>query len=305
MKKLRLLPLLALIVCLYFIGCSTDENEGESGISNSAQVASLMNENLVLPPGAFTVNPENVTTDNSITIGTSNGVTPINSGQQMTNQISFNAPDGNVNAVGMRFGTNGPIYFVPINTGGATSGTGSFDFLINAGICNDLSRICHDIKCYEFAQTTSGAISRSNIRDVAMLCGNCDEPSCQGLVDPSDCPPSIGSGSFSSSISGNQSGNAGCDSGTIGVVNSTWVLATANLPFSGTVNFNSNYYTGNCTTCPALQISDVSGNAYVAVNGSGSWSGNVFSFNATLKNILDLAGGGTSYNITGSVNCNN
>ncbi|WP_378177180.1 YfaP family protein [Aquimarina sp. SS2-1] len=186
MKNFYLITIIGLLFCY---SCSEDNGDsGNPGISDPAQIANIMNDNLVLPAGSFVVDPSTAQIDESITIGNgSSAVVPIASGQAMTNSISFNAPNGNVNAVGMRFGTTGPIYFVPINTNGATSGAGNFDFLINQGICADLSQVCHDIKCYEFAQTSAGNISRGNIRDVAMLCGNCDEPSCQGLVDPADC----------------------------------------------------------------------------------------------------------------------
>ena len=32
--------------------------------------------------------------------------------------------------------------------------------------------------------TADGKISKANIRDVALMCGNCDEPSCRSLIDP-------------------------------------------------------------------------------------------------------------------------
>ncbi|MFC0603772.1 hypothetical protein [Winogradskyella pulchriflava] len=175
-----------LIFFTLFLGCNKDENER---ISDPDRVAELMNANLeILTPGVFTINPDEVTIDNSIQIiNNGSGVVGLESGSPMDNQITFNAPNGNVNAVGMRFGTSGPIYFVPVDANGVTDATATFSFLITEGICDDLSRICHDIRCYEFAQTTSGAISAANIQDVAMLCGNCDEPSCQGLLDSAEC----------------------------------------------------------------------------------------------------------------------
>jgi len=309
MKNIKLF--LLILSFSLFISCNKDDGDS-NGISDSVEVARLMNENLtILSPGVFTVNPDNVQTDNTISISTSSGVTPIQDGQTMSNSISFNAPNGNVNAVGMRFGLNGPIYFVPINSNGATSGTGSFDFLINAGICDNLSSICHDIICYEYAQTSSGAISAANIRDVAMLCGNCDEPSCEGLVDPSDCDTGgggntgLGQGTFNFQLSGSQTGDAFCGDGIISITANSWVLVGTNVGTSGSVSFIPDYYTNGCSNCPALQISDLSGNSYIAVSGSGSWSSNSFSFNTTVKSIPDVVnGGGTSYSLTGEVNCN-
>jgi hypothetical protein len=46
-----------------------------------------------------------------------------------------------------------------------------------------LSSICHDIRCYEFAQTSGGTFSQANINLLAAACGGCDEPSCQDLLD--------------------------------------------------------------------------------------------------------------------------
>ncbi|MEW4925038.1 hypothetical protein [Algibacter sp. 2305UL17-15] len=159
---------------MILLSCGED-GAPNAGTSDEAEVALKMNKNLVLPPGFFEVNPDDVEIDNSVTVSSGDSQkVEISSGMTMTNSISFSAPNANVNAVGMRFGTTGPIYFVPINTSGATAGTGLFGFQITDGICDDLSSICHDIKCYEFAQTDSGKISAANIQEVTMVCGNCD-----------------------------------------------------------------------------------------------------------------------------------
>ena len=100
--------------------------------------------------------------------------------------VQFNAPNANVVAAGIRFGTNGPIRTVNAADQG-TSGTISFTAGIPPGLCDDLSSICHDIKCYEFAVTAAGNISQSNVASLAVMCGNCDEPSCQQFMDPEDC----------------------------------------------------------------------------------------------------------------------
>ncbi len=308
MKKITLLSLcLIFTITIIIISCSKDSTD--SKISDPVEVAKLMNETLVLPPGSFTVDPTTVEIDPTITIvNPGSSVVPLPSGMQMANQISFNAPNGNVNAVGMRFGTTGPIFFVPINTNGATSGTGAFDFQISPSICNNLSQICHDIKCYEFAQTTSGKISAANIRNVAMLCGNCDEPSCQGLVDPSDCD-TTGNGecSFNFSLAPNQQGiSCACNATIIGITSSSnWTVAISNPGSSGSVVFNSDYYINGCTSCPAIQITNANGDSYIGVSGSGSWNGNTFTFSGTVKSIIDVVnGGGTSYSLSGTANCN-
>ncbi|WP_418513283.1 hypothetical protein [Corallibacter sp.] len=307
MKKLKLLSLLVLTL---FLNTACDEEDEQTildfGISDPQAVSEYMNANLILPSSAFTINPEDVEIDNSVQINSfGNDVVPISGGQTMDNNISFSASNGNVDGVGMRFGTSGPIYFVPINTNGSNSGVGSFQFSLPAEICNNLSKICHDIKCYEFAKTSAGNISQANIRDVAMLCGNCDEPSCQEFVDPSDCyPPGTAYGSFNSSISGNQSGFAGCSGGTVGVVSDTWTLSIVNVGSSGSFSIDADYYDG-CSSCAAIQITDDNGTAYIAVSGSASWNGNTFSFNVSVKDIDSYVNNtGSSYNLNGSVSCN-
>ena len=173
---------------------------GSCAKQNGDPIASL-NDNLELPQGSYQVNPDDMEVDNSITISSgSGGTTPINTGSQTTAQISFNAPNGNVVAGGMRFGNSGPVNVVPVSGAqGQTSGTLSLPFSVSASTCNNLSQVCHDIKCYEFAITADGKISQANLRDVALMCGGCDEPSCQSLINP-PCPPSPGQGSYSSSI---------------------------------------------------------------------------------------------------------
>lgn len=98
--------------------------------------------------------------------------------------LSFNAVNGNVVGGGIRFGNNGPVQAVSI-PGAMGQGTGTLNFAVQIppDICDDLSQICHDIKCYEFAVTDAGMVSKANINAVALSCGNCDEPSCQSLID--------------------------------------------------------------------------------------------------------------------------
>ncbi len=224
----------------------------------------------------------------------------------MNGQISFNAPGGNVVGAGMRFGTSGPINVVPVSGAqGQTSGTLSVPFSLSASTCDNLSQVCHDIKCYEFAVTADGKISQANIRDVALMCGNCDEPSCKPLIVPPCSNDGPGEGSFSSSIASG-TGTASCTSSQLGIVNSNWVLVISNAGSSGSSSFDPDFYTGGCSSCPAIQLSDASlADHYIGISGSGSWSGNVFSFSATLKSLDDVInGGGTTYSISGSINCN-
>lgn len=282
-------------VAIGFNGCKK-ENDGDA--------TSELNANLSLPAGSYLVDPDTMEIDNSVTInGGGGGVMPINTGAQSNGQISFTAPNGNVVGGGMRFGDSGPVNIVPVSGAlGQTSGTLSLPFSVSAATCDNLSQVCHDIKCYEFAVTADGKITQANLRDVALMCGGCDEPSCASLIDP-PCPPEPNTGTFNFSL-GSGSGSAGCSGANTGIVANDWVVSISNAGTSGSVSFTSDYYTGGCTSCAALQITDNSGNAYIAISGSGSWSGNTFNFSGTMKTLDDVInGGGPTYSLSGAVNC--
>jgi len=254
-----------------------------------------------------TVNPEEMEVDTTITIDPGmGGVMPISPGSQVSGEIIFNAPNANVVAGGMRFGDSGPVNVVPVQGAqGQTSGVLNLPFALSSSTCQNLATICHDIKCYEFAITADGKISRANIRDVALMCGGCDEPSCASLINP-PCPPGPCSGNFNFSYGVNGSGNCACAGGLVGLVNSSWAITASNVGTSGTVSYTSDYYINSCSTCPAFQIVSTSGSpTFIAVGGSGSWSGSVYSFNATVKESNDLVNGtGPTYTVSGSINCN-
>lgn len=124
--------------------------------------------------------------DPSVVIGMSDPDTPpleVHPGDRITLSIPFTAANSNVVGAGIRFGDGGPIDVVPISGAqGQNSGTMEFDVVIPDSVCDDLSRICHDIRCYEFAVTDVGNVSAANIGDIALACGGCDEPSCQSLL---------------------------------------------------------------------------------------------------------------------------
>lgn len=308
-----------LLSTIILFSCAKDNKD--KGISDKTEIANLMNEKMELPAGSFTIDPDNVEIDNSITITPTSGITPLSPGQQMNNQISFTAPNGKVNAVGMRFGTSGPIYFTSINTNGATSGTGTVPFSLESDICNDLSSICHDIKCYEFAMTTEGKISKSNIRDVAILCGDCNEPSCQGLVDASDCDVG-GSGVVSSFSITDGTGlvtdvTTSCtytpppvgggfnDAISLRDDNSGSFLSIANVGTSGTYTFVE--HGGGDVTIPQIGFIAYSDPSdfntsyypYSQITGTGSWSGNTFTVSGTMEDYNNS----NTYNFTATVVC--
>ncbi|MGK0204751.1 MAG: hypothetical protein ACI89X_001118 [Planctomycetota bacterium] len=158
-----------------------------------AEVAAALNDALVLPPGAFTLaTPTAEETDSSVTV-TSNAVPngSLSPGSQASLSINFTA-DGSSNVTGaaIGFGTaNSPpskLMAIPVNTNGATSGAIDFSFAVDASMCANLSTICHNIRCYEYAVVDGQRVTAANVNDIAFACGGCDEPSCQELL--TNCP---------------------------------------------------------------------------------------------------------------------
>jgi hypothetical protein len=161
--------------------CGGGEGRGDPGRTLNAGVT-LPNEGAALdaPP-----------VDESVAVsgvdGTSDGSAPVHPGDVLTVRLAFEAPNGNVVGAGIRFGDDGPIRTVDIpGARGATEGVLEFDVQVPASVCDDIARICHDVRCYEFAVTDAGAVSVANINDIGLVCGGCDVPSCQDLLD---CEP--------------------------------------------------------------------------------------------------------------------
>jgi hypothetical protein len=130
-------------------------------------------------------------TDHSIQLGAtgSGGTHEAQPGDVFSVSIPFTAPNANVIGAGIRFGDSGPIAVIPVpGAVGQGSGTMVLDVEVPYDICDNLSQICHDIKCYEFAVTGSGTVSAANIQDIALACNDCEEPSCQSLLDSCDGP---------------------------------------------------------------------------------------------------------------------
>jgi len=161
--------------------CGDEEEEpGPNGDPNDELNGSIS--------GDYEVDGTNV--DDSIGVsGSEGGYAEASPGGTLNVSISFDAPNANVVGGGIRFGANGPVQVVTIpDAMGQTSGTLNFAVQIPDSVCSNLSQICHDIRCYEFAVTDIGAVSQANINDVALMCGGCDEPSCQSLLDMCEVP---------------------------------------------------------------------------------------------------------------------
>lgn len=162
----------------------------EASPSGSTDPSAKLNSGVVLPDeGAALEDPG---TDSTVIVSAGSSPTPTSPapaqpGDVINVQIPFQAPQGNVIGAGIRFGTSGPIRVVEIPAAkGQTSGVLTFDMQIPSSICGNLSKICHDIKCYEFAVTDAGLVSAATLAPMALMCGGCDEPSCQSLLDCTD-----------------------------------------------------------------------------------------------------------------------
>jgi hypothetical protein len=155
-----------------------DENDSPEGVLNGSI------------SGSYSL--DGPATDESIGTSTQQGEghAEAHPGGTLNVSITFDAPNANVIGGGIRFGETGPIHVVEVaDAVGQTTGTLNFAVQIPASVCDDLSSICHDIKCYEFAVTDAGTVSKANINAVALACGNCDEPSCQDLLTSCEADP--------------------------------------------------------------------------------------------------------------------
>ncbi len=95
------------------------------------------------------------------------------------------------------FGSADNAWCIPADNEDVTieDGVASLAFTLPPELCEGLSEICHDIVCYEFAETDFGTFTAADVEYLASACGKCDEPSCQQLIgecgaiclDDSDC----------------------------------------------------------------------------------------------------------------------
>jgi hypothetical protein len=111
-------------------------------------------------------------------------------GDIVTVAIPFAAGKGNVVAGGISFGPGQPIQVVPMpDAMGLSQGQMQLQFLVPPSVCDNLSMICHQVECYEFAVTDIGEVSAADINGLALACNDCEEPSCQMFLDM--CQPML------------------------------------------------------------------------------------------------------------------
>lgn len=201
MKILKItLSILAVSSIAFFSSCGGGDDDGPA--QNTQDPNDFIMENINLPAGSFIADGSTITESSTITVDETTSTTTMQvvDNQTVNVQIPFNDPSGSVTHAGIAFGDpNGDVWMVPINGAqGNTSGILSFTMQLPPDICSNLSQICHDIKCYEFAVSkdvsgNSFQISRSNINQLASACGQCDDPSCTSLLGP-NCGAAGGDG---------------------------------------------------------------------------------------------------------------
>jgi hypothetical protein len=173
-------------------GGGDDDGDGDGDGITDDEAEGMINDALGLPPGSYTIDGD-AEVDPSITVTPSGAPGDLYPDTGTTVGTTFSSPTANIVGSGIRFGDTGSINVVPFPGGAQQSGTASLTFTVPSSICSMLGNICHSISCYEFAVTDIGTVSTANITQIAMACGNCDEPTCQGLLmaceEPIDCDP--------------------------------------------------------------------------------------------------------------------
>lgn len=182
MLKVGLLALVVVGAVIVAIVLSTSRDNGDSDGKRKPQPDAQLNTAVVFPLGTIQVQEDAFTFDETLTVSGTMSGGALNTGANVTMTFNVGADTG---FVGIRFGTSGPINQVPVNP---VNGQASFSASIPSSICDELSSICHDIACYEFAISSDGTrISSANINDIALVCGGCSEPSCRGVIDSDLC----------------------------------------------------------------------------------------------------------------------
>jgi len=183
--------------------------EERSLYDSDTDINQYLTENIVLPAGSFRISQDQITQSNDIMITGSGsnitggptgfGANVVEGGETANISIDFSASNADVTHAGIQFGDTSDIIIIPIDGAeGETTGTLEFEALFPPELCDNLSNICHDIRCYEYAISgdingQSYSVSSANINELVGFCGQCDLPSCQTLIGP-DCT-STGGGS--------------------------------------------------------------------------------------------------------------
>ncbi len=98
--------------------------------------------------------------------------------------VGFTAPDP-VTAVAIRFGPTGTTWSVPL-AAPAGSGSAMLPLPLPPEACNGLSIGCHQVDRFSYAITAAGTISPAGVSAATLVCGSCEDGTCQALL-PASC----------------------------------------------------------------------------------------------------------------------
>ncbi|HCH62281.1 MAG TPA: hypothetical protein DFR83_05715 [Deltaproteobacteria bacterium] len=115
------------------------------------------------------------------------GVSPVYPGQLIRPTVTNPDVGGGIVSMCIAFGSPSSGWCIPVEDDDVTveGNSAAVDFTLPPELCDGLSQICHDVRCYEFAETEFGTFTAADIEYLASACGQCDEPSCQDLI--SEC----------------------------------------------------------------------------------------------------------------------
>jgi hypothetical protein len=144
-------------------------------------------------------------------------------------------------------------------------------------------------------------------KEEAFVCEDREDPACSRVEDASACGGiTQGTGTFHVfGLTSSQTGVSECNATTIELESNGSVFSLVNPGLAGDLTFSADYYNGGLSLSSAVQVLTPSGQSYVSESVSGSWSGNIMTINASMKNRNDIINGdGKSYCLTATVTCN-
>jgi hypothetical protein len=103
-------------------------------------------------------------------------------------------------------------------------------------------------------------------------------------------PPMVENGFYFDYKKYDAAKRGGCFAG--GIINYTWDVNLVNIPVSGSVDINSNFYTADCGDCCAIQVTDNPLTIkYIGVSGMVWREGSLVSFDVEVKDEAHMDSG--------------
>ncbi len=274
----NLISIFLLLITLLYAGCTrVIEFPG-------SDVADVLNMHLRLQDSQLKLNPDTLATDRSIGLTyqtTDTLVLFVDSSSDLV--INFSAPKANIKGVGIRFGETGTAQFQLVeNLKGKINGSFQYRMSIDPSICNKLSKSCHLIKLSSFLLTENNQVSQVTQRNVALICGNCNQQACKDLIYP-PCPAEAGKGVFKF---GNTTyhGAATCSEKTITITaGNGFTCSLYNLEEGP--NTLINYFNASFDESknPWVKVTAPNGKKYIMKSGTITKRSDYYSFDVVLQ----------------------